>query len=770
MKGKILAVILSAFALFSCGGCGNGGSSAVMPEKLLFHLDFEETGKYVRDLSGNIPGNLIVENIFNDAVFKPSSPALRREGVIGQALSFDGWSNFIDTQSDAGLQKDSSVSVNVWIAPRVWELPTDILCPIVEYYDTAQDSGFIFGYGKYGTWGVRIKLKDSGWVYLHNDNYRLQLYDWTNIGFSFDSEKGSLSLHKDGAIIETISCSDRRERAFSTLKVGINTYDQTGVGLFKHNMFSGLMDELCVYDAALSEQNVGALYERGLVNGAVKSCDYEDVQYPADYLKEDIYKPAYHASANVNWSSDASGGFYYNGMYHQFYQSDDTGPIWRTFTWGHLVSEDKVNWYNVEPAIWAEDNTIDSYSTFAGSAIVVNNVPYLIYTGIAFNDSETAKLSFATPVDLSDPELREWKKLDVVIRLPSEIAVRGEFRDPFAYQEGEYVYIIATASANRTGNYQDGDPSMLCFRAHVSDMTRWEYMGVFFTLSFAEQHKIGFMWELPQLYKLTSPNGTTKYMYTCTPVKSGDIVNDMLYWIGDFDKETCRFIPDDPQAQLLDKGSNVLCAGSGFYDPVTGKNMATSVVQCVGQRSEHDRVFSGWVGVYQLYRNYSLNDDGTLCVTINGDYERLHSEKLLDVQTVTEASEIDLSAVRGRSLHIKMQIDVSGSVKAGLSVLANKYGNKGVSFYYERENERFVLNTLQSGSEVLGCNYEYFIPSDGLIELDIYVDKSVVEFTVNNRFAFSARAFTGVDSDLVKFVGEGFSVKKMEVYSMGSIF
>ena len=771
---RILQISLLIILLLVNSGCDpNMGDNNLMisKENQLLHLTFDENDKYVKDQSNNIEGELLIENIYNDAVYKDPTPALRREGVIGKSLSFDGWSNYIDTESSKGFDQTGSISANVWIAPRVWELPTDILCPIIEYYDSSKDTGFVFGYGKYGTWGIRIKLQNSGWIYLHDDSYKLELYKWTNIGFIFNSEEGTLSIHKDGSIINSINCNKFRERAFSTLKIGINTYNQTGVGYFKHNMFSGLMDELIICNEALSEEDVLGLYERALQeNGKVKESTYDDVQYPIDYLASDIYKPQFHSSANTNWSSDASGGFYYNGMYHQFYQSDDTGPIWRTFTWGHLVSKDMVNWYSVQPAIYAEDNKVDSYSTFAGSAIVVNNVPYLVYTGIAFNDSETAKLSLAKPKDLNDKELKEWEKMDVIIKLPQEIKIRGEFRDPFVYQEGEYVYIIVTASANKTGNIQEGDPSMLCFRAHVSDMTKWEYKGVFFTLSFKDQRKIGYMWELPQLYKLTSPNGTTKYMFTCTPVKGLDVINDMLYWIGDFDKENCRFIPDDETVQLLDKGSNVLCAGSGFYDPSTGKNMSTSVVQCCGQRPEYDRVFSGWVGVYQLYRNYSLNDDGTLAVSINNDYEKIHKNKLLDINESTNIADIDLSNIRGRALHIKMKIDIENSSKAGLSVLSNKFKNKGISFYYEKENERFVLNTLYSNSEVLLCNYEYFIPKDGIIELDIYVDKSVVEFTVNGRYAFSARCFSGVDSDMLHFVGSDFSVESMQVFEMDTIF
>lgn len=768
---KLIAISLVAFVFTSVSCSDRGNKPMVAKEDLLFYLNFDEEDKYVKDLSNNVGGDLLVENIFNAAAFKESTSAIRRDGVIGKALSFDGYSNFIDTGSTANLDGTGSVSVSVWIAPRVWELPSDILCPIVEYYDSGKDSGFIFGYGKYGTWGCRIKLGNQ-WIHVNDNGHPLNLYEWTQVGFSFSAEDGSLKLFKDGQTVNSQVVPKERARAYSTLKVGINTYNQTGIGLFKHNMFSGLMDELCIYGKPLSDKEQLSLFERGLTKSKQKkSCCYEDVQTPASFLKDDYYKPSFHSSANVNWSSDPSGAFYFNGKYHQFYQSDDTGPIWRTFTWGHLVSDDMVNWYNVQPAIYAEDGTVDSYSTFAGSAIVADGIPYLVYTGIAFNDPDghTAKISFAKPKDLNDPELKEWEKLDTLVYLPDGM-MKGEFRDPFIYMEDGYAYMIVTASGSTTGNVQTGNPRMLCYRAKEDDFLKWEYMGIFFELDYNIYHNTGFMWELPQLYKLTAPNGASKYMYTCTPVGSGDVINDMYYWLGDFDKKTGKFIPDKEEGTLLDKGSNVLCAGSGFYDPVSNQNMSTSVVQCVGQRSERDRFFSGWVGVYQLWRNYGLNDDGTLSVKFNDAYESLHGKNLLSIKKDTPIENIDLTKVKGRRLHIKLKLKPQDSRKAGLKLLANSYGTQGVSIYYEIENGRFVLDTLQSKSEKQLRNYVTEPLRNGVIELDVFVDKSVIEFTVNNRYAFSARAFTDVSSDLVQAVGGGWTVSFLEVFEMNSIF
>ena len=41
-------------------------------------------------------------------------------------------------------------------------------------------------------------------------------------------------------------------------------------------------------------------------------------------------------------------------------------------------------------------------------------------------------------------------------------------------------------------------------------------------------------------------------------------VVDTYYWIGTFNKDTCRFIPDDPRPRLFDHGKGIYTGQTGF--------------------------------------------------------------------------------------------------------------------------------------------------------------------------------------------------------------
>ena len=81
-------------------------------------------------------------------------------------------------------------------------------------------------------------------------------------------------------------------------------------------------------------------------------------------------------------------------------------------------------------------------------------------------------------------------------------------------------------------------------------------------------------WELPILLPLTNRAGTiTKYFFCISPAPASLADNKAYYFVGDFDKETGKFIPDerfDKKPALLDYGSNVFTGLSVLVDPVSG--------------------------------------------------------------------------------------------------------------------------------------------------------------------------------------------------------
>ena len=354
---------------------------------------------------------------------------------------------------------------------------------------------------------------------------RLELFSWHNLAFSFD--KNVVSLYKDGelALAETVSQEENTyvSTEDNRLLIGRNTFNQKG-NYCDYNGFAGAMDELRVFSEAPTLERQRELYENVTKKSGHPACDYAMLAYPANYLSDDIYRMSYHAAPNLNWVSDMCGGFYYNGKYHIFFQKNDTGPYFRSFSWGHMVSDDMVVWKEVQPAIWPSEGSYDDIYTFSGCGFLdAEGKPYLVYTGIS-DLGELCNLLMARPKDLSDENLTQWEKLDVRLTLPQGYN-KQQFRDPYVYTEDGVAYLIAVTQTS------GGNPCIVGWKAPLDQVTKWEFCGTVFEMNKNESGIAGGMWELPQMYKLTGAEGTVKYMFTMTPVPEDGIVNNCMYWI-----------------------------------------------------------------------------------------------------------------------------------------------------------------------------------------------------------------------------------------------
>ena len=93
-------------------------------------------------------------------------------------------------------------------------------------------------------------------------------------------------------------------------------------------------------------------------------------------------RPVYHVTPTVGWLNDPNGFSYFDGQYHLFYQYNPYSTHWDSMHWGHLVSEDMLNWKRL-PAVLAPDTWYDNFGVFSGSALTAPDGRHLlIYTGV----------------------------------------------------------------------------------------------------------------------------------------------------------------------------------------------------------------------------------------------------------------------------------------------------------------------------------------------------------------------------------------------------
>ena len=113
-------------------------------------------------------------------------------------------------------------------------------------------------------------------------------------------------------------------------------------------------------------------------NRLEKAREYE-AKYGSRITEEE--RPVFHVTPTVGWLNDPNGFSYYNGQYHLFYQYNPYSTHWDSMHWGHLVSEDMLNWKRL-PAALAPDTWYDNFGVFSGSALTAPDGRHLlIYTG-----------------------------------------------------------------------------------------------------------------------------------------------------------------------------------------------------------------------------------------------------------------------------------------------------------------------------------------------------------------------------------------------------
>ena len=178
-------------------------------------------------------------------------------------------------------------------------------------------------------------------------------------------------------------------------------------------------------------------------------------------------RPLHHITPTKGWINDPNGVIKFNNQYHVFYQSHPYGLTWGPMHWGHVVSDDLLNWKHLPIALTPGDE-FDKDGCFSGSAILWNNRLYIIYTGFIFNEDDE-KIIQQQCLAYSDDGIN-FTKVGLIIgkdNLPKDFAP-NDFRDPMVYQEDdEFIMLVCARRVNGRGN-------ILKYKS--KDLIHWEYI------------------------------------------------------------------------------------------------------------------------------------------------------------------------------------------------------------------------------------------------------------------------------------------------------
>lgn len=749
----------------------------------IFYMNLDEgAGKKALEQVSNLEHD--VNYVFNNARYMDSKdPRWTPRGVKGGALLFDGYSNDIEVNAKDAVPVSDALTLEAWVAPRSYEWGDgNKLSAIVNQSDQDKTEGFALGMYRHGTWSMQVGINGQ-WIQVWVKDHPLEKYKWNYVAATFDKKDGIIKLYLNGQEVATGATPVNIPITPSTEKliIGKNNRSAEFAGLFSYNMFSGLIDEVKLQNKALTGQEILAEYEnvKALHGGVIPDIPNGDIDEDPSVFDGDQHRPQYHAMPPQNWMNEAHAPIYYNGKYHLFYQHNPQGPFWHQIHWGHWVSDDMVHWENVRPALAPEAGTLDPDGAWSGSAAYDRDGnPVLFYTAGNDSLSPNQRTGLATPADLSDPSLEQWVKYPEPVTEQNGNGIHNEFRDPFVWydQETDKWYQLVTSGLK---DFSSGTALV-----YVSDdMYNWEYKGPLYVSDRSQYPELGTVWELPVLLPVGKDStGKQKYIFMINPHEkpeqvppADDVQRDVevFYWMGTWDRDNFKFIPDQDAPSKMDVGDGYLTAESGMVTP-DGRTVVYSMVQNV--RTPQAEYQAGWAHNLALPVSLSLDEHDELCIEPIEELQSLRGDKVVDFSDKNLAAANQLiHDVKGDMLEIVMEIDPGEAQKFGLKVRRSDNGQEETLIYYDKTDQTFNVDRTKSSIDpdvrVDGIQGGYVDLDGENLKLHIFLDRSVVEAFANYKKKLTTRVYVGrYDSlGLKVWADNDITVKSMEVWNMNAL-
>ena len=673
---------------------------------------------YTMSLTG---GNKIEESVsHNQYTVTSHLPACTVKGLNGDALRFDGYSNFVKAGLPVNSFNTDALTISAVLAAEAYPMMQ------VDVAETTPTFATVFG-NLDGKQGFALELSSQGdlrfrfgsayaggYLFTCNGEAKLPRGKWSVVTVVLDKAANAATMYLNGAAIGTGRMS-RSDVVHSTTDfyIGKEAAD-VKAGPFLINTFVGLIDDITVYNGAMTAEQVAALVPA--------SPALPDFNYPASRYASSLWRPVFHGMPSGGWTNESHGMTYSDGKFHVFFQKNANGPYMSRLHWGHITSENLYSWHE-EPIAIAPGENYDIKGCWSGCVYDNNGTPSILYTAV---DNARAVIAQASPADKT---LIDWNKQGVVINgRPSGLS--DDFRDPYHFTVGGQQYIIVGTSKNGVG----------ACTLHKLEGGTWTNDGaIFFQGGNANQH--GTFWEMPNVTDM----GGGKWLFTCTPLGTGSGVRT-LCWTGTIGADG-KFVPDGNGVQYLEMGG-ISRDGYGLLSPTiykhNGKILMLGIVP--DKLPTNVNYDMGWAHNYSLPREISLAADGSLVQKPYSGLTAMRTSTAVTRNLTLNGTE-SLAPVSGRQIELLGEFTVTDG-KMGFNFL--KSGDGKVSLTYDAANGNLTLD-MTSLSRTANDNGSYRgvyaaalpkrVAAGETLKLHVFLDGSIADIFVNDTWAYSVRLF-----------------------------
>lgn len=453
---------------------------------------------------------------------------------------------------------------------------------------------------------------------------------------------------------------------------------------------------------------------------------------------DELYRPQFHFSPEKNWNNDPNGLVYYKGEYHLFYQHNPFGKEWGFMHWGHAVSTDLVHWEHLPIALFPDENSSDKEicTAFSGCGLIDENN----LTGLQKGEEKTILLFYTSQkcgqrLAYSNDKGRTWLKYEKNPIIAFDET--DDARDPKVFwhePSKQYVMVLY-----RRPNNNDKQKGVSFYTS--KNLIDWEF----------KNHIAGF-YECPDLVELSVNRRADDKKWVLFD-------GDGSYVVGLFDGE--KFITETQKLQS-DFGKN-------YYATQTWSNIPESdgrTIQIAWMKGAEfpDMPFNGQMTFPCEVSLKKYLEGIKLTRKPIKEIEQLHLKgEIWENKNLIPGIDKNLTrGIKGDCLHIIGSFKLKSADSFGFVVNLDKKNN-GTEVMYTAKTKMLICLGKSAVVE----------PVDGIIKLEILLDRASIEIFVNDGKVVMSSSFVPAEKadGLYLFnTGGELLVEKLEVYPMKSIW
>ncbi|MGB0413093.1 MAG: LamG domain-containing protein [Coraliomargarita sp.] len=291
-------------------------------------------------------GNATVESVTGTEYEIEGHRSYWKRGVSGTSLAFDGYTSVIRVPANEAPAITDAVTLEGWVAlgayPWNWT-------PVIEQ---GHAESYSMEIGPHG--GVAMSVKVGSNVLRMESNRKLERKRWTHVAGTYDAASGMLSVFIDGEL-----CGERKvakgvlAQSGAPIQIGQgkimpqsnpvrkNTYEDTF-------SFDGLIDEVRLYDQALTSEQIVASHQAfALKDAARTSPDLEKRVLPAGNQSGKFGATYTHLNFYDTWDGMFRFGDHPDVVV-EFDQHPTSFVFWRGTCYIPMIVNEQGEWYSNE--------------------------------------------------------------------------------------------------------------------------------------------------------------------------------------------------------------------------------------------------------------------------------------------------------------------------------------------------------------------------------------------------------------------------------------